>query len=95
MTATTTETQLTEATAVPNADVFLYVQEGGSSTEIYLHAFDLEDHAIAGRKSSAEAAYRTSEIIKAPASLVDHPSFMGVVQALLSASLSVDYPEEV
>lgn len=89
---TPTDQQLTGASAVLNADVFLYVQEGGSSTEIYVHAFDSEEQAITGRKSCAEAAYRTSEIIKAPASLVDHPSFMGVVQALLSASLAVDYP---
>lgn len=92
---TSTETHLTAgASTAPNPDVFLYVQEGGSSTEIYLHSFDTEEQAIAGRKSCAEAAYRTSEIIKAPASLVDHPAFMEVVQGLLSASLSVDYPEE-
>lgn len=90
-----TEAHLTAgAVADQTTDVFLYVQEGGSSTEIYVHAFDSEEQAIAGRKSCAEAAYRTSEIIKAPASLVAHPAFMDVMQGLLSASLSVDYPEE-
>lgn len=92
---TSTEAQLTTgAVAAPTAEVFLYVQEGGSSTELYLHAFDTKAQAIAGRESCAEAAYRTSEIIKAPASLVDHPAFMNVVQDLLTASLSVAYPEE-
>lgn len=92
---TSTETQLPAgSSAVQSSDVYLYVQEGGSSTEIYVHAFDSEEQANAGRKSCAEAAYRTSEIIKAPASLVDHPAFMEVVQGLLSASLSVNYPEE-
>lgn len=71
--------------------VHLYVQEGGSSTEIYLHAFNTAKQAAAGRRSCAAASYGTSQVVSAPASLVDHPEFFNVVEALLKGSLDVSY----
>lgn len=48
---------------------YVYVQEGGSSTELYLHAWGTTKEAHAGRVSCAEGAYRTGPVIEVPAEL--------------------------
>jgi len=78
----------------PNSDdkVYLFVQEGGSSSELYVHGHSTRAQAEKHRKS-CKAAYRTSGIIEAPEGLERHPAFYDTVQALLSASASLAYPE--
>lgn len=78
--------------------VYLLVQEGGTSSELYVHAWDTLEAAEQDRiDCAADGAYRTSEIVEAPASLVDHPDFYSVVEELLRASRDlecVEYAEE-
>lgn len=79
---------------VSEPQVFVVVQEGGSSTEIYAAAFDTEDDAKAYRDSCEEGAYRTSKPVPVPRSLADHPGFSNFVHDLLSASINVGYPHD-
>lgn len=72
---------------------FVYVQEGGSSTELYLHAFDTRIQAEEGAKSCADSSYRTSPIIEVPIALLDTPGFCDTVQSILMASLDMEYAE--
>lgn len=47
--------------------IFLVVQEGGSSTELYLHSFNTPEDAQAYRtECDEEAGYRTSPVLEAP-----------------------------
>lgn len=71
--------------------VFAVVQEGGSSSELYLHQFDkMEDAEQYRRDSWTDGAYRTSPVVEVPLSLADHPEFHTVVENLLKAALEVD-----
>ena len=80
-------------------NIFLVVQEGGSSTEMYVHTHDTKRQARADRRSCAKAAYRTSEPIKVPEVLTrilnDFPGaeveFYEVLKTVLTADLN--YPE--
>lgn len=73
---------------------YIVIQEGGSSTERYVHIHDSEDSAMADRIDCASAAYRTSDIIAVPASLARQEGFLDAVVAVVQATLSFDYPEE-
>ncbi|MFF0532829.1 hypothetical protein ACFYT3_31200 [Nocardia amikacinitolerans] len=44
---------------------FVYIQQGGASREFYLHAFDTEDDAEAGRHD--EDSFGTTAIVRIPA----------------------------
>jgi hypothetical protein len=71
--------------------VFAVVQEGGSSTELYVHQFDQAEDAQQYRVDSwKDGAYRTSPVVEVPLSLADHPEFNTVVENLLKAALEVD-----
>lgn len=80
--------------------IVLIIQEGGSSTEMYVHAHENLKQARADRRSCARAAYRTSEPIKVPEALSrvlqDFPGaeveFYKVLEDVLKARLS--YPRE-
>lgn len=80
----------------PEAEAVAYIviQEGGSSTERYVHIHDSEDSAKADRIDCAAAAYRTSDIIKVPKALANQEGFLDAVVAVVQATLSFDYPEE-
>lgn len=70
-----------------------YIQEGGSSSEVYMHWFDTPEQAKAGRIECAQSAYRTSEIFEISASmsaLGEQAAEMCETAAL--AAISVDYP---
>ena len=74
---------------------YLVVQEGGSSNELYAHVFENSGDAQDYRASSAdEGSYRTSAPIKVPQSLVDHPAFAEVAEAIARGAISVDFPED-
>lgn len=72
---------------------FVLIQEGGSSSELYIHAHATYTEAFADRVSCAEdGSYRTSEIIEVPADLASHPKFYEVMEQLVRATLTLDYP---
>lgn len=75
--------------------VYILIQEGGSSCELYIHSHstraDAEDDRISCRD---DGAYQTSNIIvPVPRSLAEHPSFYEVAEKLLTASKSLGFPE--
>jgi hypothetical protein len=71
--------------------VFVVVQEGGSSAELYVHQFDQAEDAQQYRVDSwTDGAYRTSPVVEVPRNLADHPDFNEVVENLLKAALEVD-----
>lgn len=72
-----------------------YIQEGGSSTEMYMHWFDTPEKANAGRIECAKAAYRTSEIFEISASMTalgDQAAELCRVAAM--GAISADYPDD-
>jgi hypothetical protein len=75
--------------------VFVVVQEGGSSTELYVQQFDSSDAAHDYRVDCwKNGAYRTSPIVEVPRTLADHPGFDDAVQELLKAVQEVEGVEE-
>jgi len=73
--------------------VYVLVQEGGASDELYIHAHPSPGEAEDDRHSCAEAAYRTSDILSVPRSLADQPGFYEILEDVLRASNSLSYPE--
>lgn len=72
---------------------FLVIQEGGTSDELYAHGFDTRAAARRYRRNcETDGAYRTSEVLEVPRTLMDHPDFMEVAEAIAGASISVDFP---
>lgn len=78
--------------AAPGATrIHVLVQEGGSSTELYLHAWDTAEEAGDDRISCArDGAYRTSDVVEVDSSLAAHPEFFSVVEAILGASKNLE-----
>jgi len=78
--------------------VYVLVQEGGSSHELYVHAWDSREDAEQDRiNCTRDGAYRTSPVIEVPRDLADHPEFYAVLEEtlLLTQDLScVDVPDE-
>lgn len=72
--------------------VYLVVQEGGSSTELYLHVLPSLRTAESYRRSCAKGAYRTSSPVEVAAALVGAPGFIPAVEAVLTATLTIEYP---
>ena len=74
--------------------VYLVVQEGGSSNELYPQSYDTLEAANAFRKSCRDdGAYRTCAPIPVPESLESHPQFFDFVSALLASASSLSYAE--
>lgn len=73
------------------APFFAYVQEGGSSVEMYLHTFNSEDEAQCGRVECSEGSYRTSPVVAVPGQF-GSAAFHAVVEDILKASTNLDYP---
>jgi hypothetical protein len=78
------------ATVHEGDPIHAYVQEGGSSVEIYLHLADSDADAKAGRADCATGAYNTSAITAVPRSLALHPKFHDTVQDILQSSLDME-----
>lgn len=73
--------------------VYVLIQEGGSSGELYVHAHLSEDEAEADRIScSREGAYRTTPILALPRSLANGEPFYEAVERVLAATNELDYP---
>ncbi len=77
---------------------FVLIQEGGSSTELYLHAHGSREEAEQDRIDCAQGAYRTSEILEvSPVMAALGEGFYGAVEQTLSALSTlecVSVPEE-
>lgn len=74
--------------------VYVFVQEGGSSGELYIHTHTTRAGAEAGRVSCRdEGSYRTSEdIIEVPVSLASHPMFYEFAEMLVGATTRLGFP---
>lgn len=76
--------------------LFIVVQEGGSSSEYYIHAHDTLNEANKDRKGCAEASYRTSKPIEVPTALAKvllendpaESAFLEVLETVLRAPLN-------
>lgn len=67
--------------------VFIVIQEGGSSAELYAHAFNTNTDAENYRRvASDEWGYRTTAPVPVPSSLADHPAFLEMTEALVQAA---------
>lgn len=66
---------------------FIVIQEGGSSGELYAHAFNTNTDAENYRRvASEEWGYRTTAPLPVPSSLVDHPAFLEMAEELVKAA---------
>lgn len=83
-------TQARKAKAAP-ADVYVLIQEGGSSSELYVHSHDTLEDANADRESSAsDGAYRTSPAFQVSGALAQTPGFYEALAAALDATNNLD-----
>jgi hypothetical protein len=73
--------------------VFAVLQEGGTSSEIYLLSSRTEAEAQQVRIACANDSYRTSPPVSIPADLAAHPAFSAVVAQMLAASREFAYVE--
>jgi hypothetical protein len=64
--------------------VFLVIQQGGASTEMYAHTFDTREQADEYRAKAYEnGAYRTSEPLEVP---VEIETYMQAIHEIASAA---------
>lgn len=74
----------------------LVIQEGGSSSEFYLQAFDELDHAFDCReKCTSESAYRTSPVISVPTVFADLVLELDLQEAIFNIADCRDQVEHV
>ncbi|TXH16597.1 MAG: hypothetical protein E6R03_05215 [Hyphomicrobiaceae bacterium] len=64
---------------------YIVIQQGGSSSELYLHAFDTLSEVRQYRKSCDNAAYETSEPVEVPLRLLDDKEFVDIAEAIVDA----------
>lgn len=69
---------------------YVYIQEGGTSTELYLHVHDTMQEAENGRASCAKAAYRTTAIVTMP-----DDTDWGAVEGLVQTLHTLDYHGDI
>ena len=53
------------------SDIFIVLQEGGSSSEVYVHAHETEEEALKDMESCEEAAYQVQGPYQVPQPLAD------------------------
>lgn len=75
-------------------DMFVVIQEGGSSTERYAHYFPNEASAVRYRRqTSAKGAYRTSAPVKIDGKIAAHPGLMEVISSVMDAAVAMEHPD--
>jgi hypothetical protein len=63
---------------------YVLIQEGGTSRELYLHAWGSSEDAEQDRiDCSNNGAYRTTRVVEVPASLASHRAFYDVAESLV------------
>lgn len=83
-----------KAASPSQGTAWLLVQEGGSSSELYVHGWNTQEEAEDDRVNcTRDGAYRTSPVIEVAANLANHCSFYQTVEALLGASRELDLVE--
>jgi hypothetical protein len=74
---------------MPKKQTYMVVQQGGSSSELYLHASGSRRDAENFRKDCEKAAYQTSEVFTAPDSVTQHPGFWEAADDILRAAANL------
>ncbi|KVP65670.1 hypothetical protein WJ97_11625 [Burkholderia ubonensis] len=73
--------------------VYVLIQEGGTSFELYIHAHGSREEAEDDRVSCEDnGAYRTSDIIEVPSSLADQPGFYELAEQLVCSAATIRSP---
>jgi hypothetical protein len=80
-------TNLPGATHAMTGAQYLVVQKGGSSMEVYLHAFDTREDAEADRIDCSTGDYATGSVIEVPAEIANHPAFYTIANLLLQSTV--------
>jgi hypothetical protein len=74
--------------------VYLVIQEGGATGELYIHATDSDEEAEAFRFSCRhDGSFRTSPVIKIPRYLSNESFYEAVEELLRAAALDLGFPE--
>jgi hypothetical protein len=85
--------QPSATTASADEPVFVLIQEGGTSFELYIHAHTTREDAEDDRKScETDGAYRTSDILEVPSSLADQTGFYELAEKLVCAVATLASP---
>jgi hypothetical protein len=88
--------QMYDATVIAaDKPAFVLIQEGGSSTEQYLHWHDTLEEAEQDRYDCRDdGSYRTSPVVEVPAIFAALAGdFEEIVQAIVDAADDIDYPD--
>jgi hypothetical protein len=79
---------------VDPSPAYCVVQEGGSSTELYLHVWDRKEQAEQDRiDCSKDGAYRTSDVFEVPGMVAIQPGFFDAMEAAVQSVLTLDCVE--
>lgn len=73
----------------PNT-VFVVIQEGGASGELYASGHGSVKDAVANQAECAKGAYRTGTIVEVPKALAETEGFWDAIDAVL-ASMEFEY----
>lgn len=72
--------------------VWLVIQEGGTSTELYAITYDsYNDAEDYRRRCEAAGSYRTSAPIEVPRAMARDPNFHGIVERVAREVVKIDY----
>jgi hypothetical protein len=63
--------------------VWVTIQQGGSTRELYIHEHDTQEDADKFRRSCEKASYSTTPSHPVPKSLADHPAFNEALEEIL------------
>ena len=75
-------------------DVFLVIQEGGSSSELYVHSLESEDAANAYRaRCRDDGSYLTSQPIQVSGLLAAQEGFLDLISTIVKDGVDVDFPD--
>lgn len=82
----------------PQPGAFLFIQEGGSSGEIYAHIFGARADAEFNRLSCGKAGYNTSEVVEMPGLFALQPGVvdvLGLIARVARQLTQVESPKAV
>jgi hypothetical protein len=81
------------SSATDDTPVFVLIQEGGTSFELYIHAHTTREEAEDDRVScETNGAYRTSDILEVPSRLADQPGFYELAEQLVCSVAKLASP---
>lgn len=68
---------------------FVVVQQGGATSEVYVHAFDTKGEANTYRKSCDRATYNTTEVLSVPNKIVETCDDVEALEAVVKAAVQL------